>query len=216
MDTNDFPRLPTEDPDEIGDIDPSFDDYRIKCKNNIAIRHGCQNILSCYIPSLGRGLNILRKIYNDNIEPYKKQSNDEIVKALENNILLDIDILSSEIYFTFKTDKLKYIAELVGAIKSGANISPFSTKNLPKNRYTIPDNNMKDYKNVLGNVKFGDSKAIKLNSINKSFENVLIEKCGDGYKKERKKLALDNKSYIHYKGLWNEYLEFIKKNMEDN
>ena len=95
LDTKDYPRL------DNGSIDPSFDDLYIDCKNNIKIKHGSGNVLSCYIPTKQRGVNILRKIYEDNIsEKLPKETSqtrtysDNLTKSLvENKILISAEAL---------------------------------------------------------------------------------------------------------------------------
>ena len=46
--------------------DNDFDGLYIDCYHNIKIRHGSGSILSAYIPSKSRGMNILRQIWADN------------------------------------------------------------------------------------------------------------------------------------------------------
>ena len=57
--TNDYPR------DDSGGIDPSFDDIYIKCYGGAQIYHYGFSTLVAYIPSIGRGHNILKAIAND-------------------------------------------------------------------------------------------------------------------------------------------------------
>ena len=56
--TNDYPR------DDSGGIDPSFDDIYIKCYGGAQIYHYGFSTLVAYIPSIGRGQNILKAGYN--------------------------------------------------------------------------------------------------------------------------------------------------------
>ena len=106
LSTNDFPRL------ENGNLDPSFDDLYIDCKNNIKIKHGTRNILSCYIPSKSRGVNILRKIHEDYIsEDLPKEISqtqkyfEKLSGALvENDVLVSAEVLDYEVYFEFSSN----------------------------------------------------------------------------------------------------------------
>lgn len=75
-------------------------------------------ILQAYIPSIIRGHNIIKYI-NENFG---------------RDIIFDIEENDSEILFKFKS---KYDNDIIPLLKpktSGANISPFSTKNLPRNK----------------------------------------------------------------------------------
>ena len=74
--TNDYPR------DDSGGIDPSFDDIYIKCYGGAQIYHYGFSTLVAYIPSIGRGHNILKAIANDiGLPEYKTY--EELYKALE-------------------------------------------------------------------------------------------------------------------------------------
>ena len=134
VDTKDFPR--TED----GTLDPDFDDLYIDCANNIKIKHGVGNVLSCYVPTKARGMNILKKIYQEQVSqtlPEEKTSDEKRYlenmcrELVEKEVLVSAEVLDFEVYFEFKTDIMDYIAKLVGAKTNGSKISPFSSKNLP-------------------------------------------------------------------------------------
>lgn len=60
--TNDFCR------DEHGNLENNMDVW-IKCANGIKIFHYGGSTLQVYIPSIGRGRNIIKYIYRDHINP---------------------------------------------------------------------------------------------------------------------------------------------------
>lgn len=203
--TNDFPR------DYYGGVDESFDDYYIVCRNNIKIRYGCDDIFSCHIPSRIRGVRILKRIFEENV--YGNSDGIEIeqivTSLLDNKVLVDIDLLDYEVYFTFKESLLAYICSLAVASTSGAKIRALSVSNLPKPLYKIPDIDMERYKESVGKIDKGDMKKIQgLMILNRNFESTLNE----SYLKERKTLHMDFRSYLHYKGLWNKYINYINEN----
>lgn len=181
-DTKDFPRLLD------GTIGPSFDDYYINCSNGIKIRHATGSILSCYIPSLQRGNNII------------KQLNDI------GSIVIESDILDSEVYFTFLANDIDVVAKLCKVKTKGKNIQPLSPKTLPKKKNIIPDNEMQRYKKVCSKLaeKPLDRAQIIMRT-NKEYE----KRLNDNYKQEMKRLILDFRSYIWHIGKWDEYLEFL-------
>ena len=225
LNTNDFPRLID------GILDPTFDDLYIDCKNNIKIRHGVGNVLSCYIPSKGKGINILRQIYQDNISnnlPKEKDSYcEKLCEELVNkNILVSAEILDGEAYFEFKADMIDYIAKLVGAKTSGASISPFSSKNLPKEPYKIPEKDLKLYKEAIKGfpvktvVINGKERTmvdgLLINRLTSGFDEVIIKSKPKKFdiNKDRKTKCLKGKEYVHSLGesIWKEYCEFLKDN----
>lgn len=226
LETNDYPRL------ENGNLDPSFDDYYIDCKNNIKIKHGTGNILSCYIPSKSRGMNILRQIYKDNISGKLPSEGPKTQKYLENlcetlvakEILASAEVLDYEVYFEFKATMIDYIATLVGAKTYGASINPMSSKNLPKTKYEIPEEDVKLYKDAIKDLptkvmKVGDKERVSvdmilLKNLNKDFDKVIIKSQRKGFdiNKDKKKKGLKGREYIHSFGsdMWQKYCEFLK------
>ena len=183
LETNDFPRL------ENGSLDPSFDDLYIVCKNNIKIRHGVGNVLSCYIPSKLKGMNVLRKIYQDNVnKEFPKEKGTYLdnlcFELVKKEILVSAEVLDFEVCFEFKAPMIDYIAEIVGASTYGANISPFSSKNLPHKIYKIPEQDLNLYKEAIKNFPVktviinGKERIIVdgllIKSLNNQFDKVII------------------------------------------
>lgn len=155
-------------------------------------------ILQAYIPSIIRGHNIIKYI-NENFG---------------RDIIFDIEENDSEILFKFKS---KYDNDIVPLLKpktSGANISPFSTKNLPRNKdYKIPDEDLDRYKNIVAKIprerildlshrtnSFIKSLATKKNSIEKIKADMAIK-------------GLKGKEYIYSIGMWDKYIKFLEENI---
>jgi len=221
--TNDWVRDPN------GELDDSFGDFYIDCRNGIEIKHGVGNILSCYIPSKPRGMNILRQIFLDKVNVNDKKVNDidyVAEKLVEKEILLDIDVLDFEVYFTFKTSLIDYIAKLVGAKTSGANIGALSVKNLPKNHYEIPKSDLDQYEKLIKllptrtmerqgkngeTIKATMPDAVIIKGIMKGFELVIKKAKGKNYdlNTEQRKRGLRGREFIHSIGMWNEFIKYV-------
>lgn len=185
LDTNDFPR------DLSGSIDPSFDDYYINCKNGIKIRHATGSILSCYIPTIKRGRDIMRQLGSTVIEG---------------------EVLDSEVYFTFSANHISKVAELCGARTRGRNIQPLSPTTLPKRKSVIPESELKKYKGLFNKLS-GETplqKGQKICAINRAFQSKLPKT----WKADSKKYMLDFRGYIYYIDKWNEYLKEIENYIE--
>lgn len=193
LNTNDYPR------NDKGMIDPSYDDLYIKCRQGNQIYHYGRSTLVAYVPSLQRGRNILNKI-DDKIPTY-------------------IEETASEVIFHFDFKYLDTVAELLKAFTNRKNengeyhyISPFSTKNLPKTKYKIPDEDLKAYREIIKTIPPSDT--FKIASITKDFMKDYIVRRGlsmNDLKADMKKLCLKGKAYIHSRGLWREYIEYLKK-----
>lgn len=217
--TNDFVR------DENGKLDSSFDDFYIPCDKGGKIRHYQKKILYYYCQSNGRFKNILKRIYDEYIQNvYTLQTTTTLPsgktkitfdydtmfkKLLDTGTLEFINEFEEEGEFGFKTEQMEYIAKLVGAKTSGANISPFSTKNLPSVKYTIPSEEMAKYKEIITIV---DKKNMNLISkFTTDFDKIIQNKMGKNYNisRERKLKCIGMKEFIHSIGLFPEYLEFL-------
>lgn len=204
MDTNDFPRT------DAGLIDPSFDDLYIKCSFGNQIyyygkgKHRGEYTLVAYVPSLMRGHNIIKAI-----------------QEIDADILLYIEETDKEVLFRFDVKHLDIVAELLKAHKSRIRedgtykyISPYSTKNLPKTHYKIPDEELSVYSKLTANLK--REEMYKVAQIATKF---LKEKvCSRRFtlqdlKSEQKKMGLKGKNYIHAKGLWDEYCRYTENEL---
>lgn len=205
--TNDYPR------DENNNIDASFDDIYIKCRYGNQIyyygkgKKRGQHYLVAYIPSIGRGNNILKALDEE-----------------DETIPFDIEKTDGEILFKFDAKHLDTVATLLKAYlnrksKDGTYhyISPFSAKNLPKVKYSIPEDDLQKYKDAISPMKVGQANILlainklftKKYILNRKFEN-------EDMRSEQRKMGLSGKNYIHAKGLWNEYVQFIQKYFKEN
>lgn len=203
MDTNDFPRS------SDGKIDDDAGLY-IPCKYNGKIyaygREGKYMQLCAYIPSRTRGRNIKKQMDKDKIPYHHYDETDE------------------EATFRFPSTEIDTVAKLMGAKVSGANISPFSTRNLPKIKVEIPTDKMQVYKDITSRLNRNDMLVIK--NINKSFMNEILAKKlrpkGQrklyDYREDQKKLGLsrDVKGYIWSKNMFDEYLSYLDKKITEH
>ena len=200
--TNDFPR------DSNGNIEDDLEIY-VSCQNGNRIEYYGLNdsrraVLLAYVPSLGRGRNIKKAL--------KKQGVD----------ILFYDESDEEVLFHFNATDIETVATLLKAKTSGANISPMSKRNLPKVRFELPEEDMAAYKDIVDKVDKNDK--LLIHRITTEFlDKVLAKELRPkgtrkpyDYKTEMKKLKLasDSKGYIWTKELWNEYLEFLEKEID--
>lgn len=195
--TNSFPI----DCDGIRDEDCVY----ISCNNDNKIMYWGNGILIGYVPSIGRGRNIKKAMKKEKIEFFDYDESDE------------------EITFRFKAKDIEPVAELMKAKTYGAGISPFSNRNLPKNKdVKIPDEEMAKYKSISGKVDKSD--MLKFKSWNSDFlTNVLQKKIRKDtknkaydYKEDMKKMKLGRqvKEFIYVKNMWQEYLDYLSKEID--
>lgn len=193
LDTMDFPRKLDGGLEDI--------DVYISCQLGNKIKHyghikGKRPVwYVAYIPSIGRGRNIKKALDEKNVEYIDYYENDE------------------ESEFKFQAKDMEIVAGLLKAKTSGASISPFSNKNLPKSKYEISLNEIEEYKQITAQVQKQD--LLILSQITNRFLTDILQKK---YKRidikadmKKKCMARQNKEYIHSMGMWNEYLKYMKQ-----
>lgn len=191
--------------DDEGNLDPDFGDFYLSGRSGIEVKHGVGAELACYIPKLQLGNNILKSYYDSVIGNHGDKSVDKIVSELKDGgYVNDVDILSTEIFFTFDADHLDALAPIIKLKTSGASISPFSTRNLPKTPYTIPKADMDKYKKA----KDGLS-GLEIARLNEQF---IAENFDSDFKTNLRKEMLKPVQYFHKHKMWDRYCEFIERN----
>lgn len=159
-------------------------------------------LLTAYVPSTKRGKNIKKAMEEQGVECRGYFETDE------------------EATFHFKAKDLEIVAEIMKARTLGADISPFSTKNLPSSDYRIPEEDIAKYKEAVSVVDKKD--LLIIHRITEAFLNNVLNRR---LKKEdknfnyfedmrRNKMSRMAKEYIHMKNLWDDYLTYLKKEIK--
>lgn len=196
QETNDFPR------DANGDIDESYDDIFIDCQYGNKIFYYGRGILTAYIPSVQRGRNIKNSMDAESI-PYTHYFDGD-----------------EEVTFRFKSADIDSLAKLMKAKTLGANISPFSAKNLPKSNVQIPSERIEAYKAIIASIQRSD-----LLIINRFTNDFLATSLQRSIKKNNKrfdyrtdmrtmKMSRQPKEYIYSKGMFDEYLTYLNRKIK--
>lgn len=232
--TNDFCR------DEYGNLENDQDIW-IKCASNIKVFYHGKGYLEIYIPSLGKGRNIIKTIYQRYINSANTQTNQvltttkngkEYIKEnieILNNALFSKDLETTEfvknytetdeeVTFLIKDKNFNNIVDIIKPLTNGAGISPFSTKNLPKCKTVLTNDQMKEYRKITDTIPKEDK--LKVSYINNRFmSDILCKKLGlnmkTDVKPEMKKKCMKALDYISYKGVWNEYIVFLENEIKN-
>lgn len=216
--TNDIPR------DVESNIDKTYDDIYIKCAQGTQIYHYGGSTLVVYIPSIGRGHNVLKAIYEENIGGVNKHQMDNkfdydtMYQELEQNkIVFEIEDTEAEVIFKFLDKNMTSIIKHLKPQTSGAKISPFSAKNLPKATYTIDADDLREYKKISEGVP--KENLLILSRLNNEFLTTVASELLNkiDIKADMKLQCLKGKEYIHSKGetLWKAYLQYLKSELEN-
>lgn len=222
----------------IRKIDGSFDDTEvyIDCAKDAQIYCIGKSTLECYIPSVIYGNNIIKEIYYKCINPDNVQIKESniIVKNIEmtrinysiineeifrsdvnrNSNIFDIQYTDKEVLFKFSYKNADKIIPFLKPKTLGASISPFSTKNLPKNRsYKIPDEQLEQYKNIVA--KIPKECVLSITHTTNKFLKQLVNKknAWEDIKADMLKSGLKGKEYIHSIGKWKEYIQYLEDNL---
>ena len=97
---------------------------------------------------------------------------------------------------------------------SGANRSPYSSKNLPKNKeYKIPDEEFVTYKNIVA--KIPRERILSITHITNHYLKSLVTKKNtwEDIKADMALKGLKGKEYIHSIGKWNDYIDYLQKEL---
>lgn len=187
LSTNQFPRKLNGTLEDV--------DCYIDCQKGTRIHHYGNRILEAYIPSLGRGHNIIKAIQSE----------------LGEDVIFHIEETDLEVLFRFNS---KYMTKLEKYLKpkiNGADISPFSSRNLPKLKYIIPDEDLISYKKTIENIP--KNQLISLVHITNNFLQSLVTKKNtwEDIKADMALKGLKNKEYIHSIGKWKDYIKHLEK-----
>lgn len=170
----------------------------ISCQHGNKVFHFGGSILQAYIPSIGRGHNIIKAIN----------------ESLGKDIIFNIEESDLEVLFNFHYKNSDKIIPLLKPRTSGASISPFSSKNLPRNKdYKIPDGNLIAYKNIVA--KIPPERILTLTHSTNNFIKSLVTKKNtyENIKADMKLKGLKGKEYIHSIGEWNDYIDYLEKEL---
>lgn len=206
--TNDVPR------NRSGAVDEDYDDYYIPSRKPLLVRHGYRNELSCLVDGARTGRNILAAIYEQETgKRVTNQSAETIGEYLcDKGILRSVDVLDSEVYFTFVANKLDEFAEILALKTRGSKTHPLSKRNLSTRSYTIPPSDLDEYKKLIPDYEEGDlSQKLQVGRTMQTLTKQFLDAHGD--KSEQRKERLTDKEYIHFSGRWRKYLDYLEKRL---
>ena len=218
------------------DINGNFadNDIYIDCANGIQISYfGNRGKLEAYIPSLGRGRNIVKAIYSEFVKPIEeseyfsattKENDDGETKTTNsfdydalyadkelNKIIYDIYDTDEEVLFKFSWERMKDFEKYFKPKTSAASRSPFSSKNLPKSDYEIPEEDQLKYKEVAAKLPKED--ILKIGRMTSDYIKSLANRKNklEDIKNDMKQKCMRNNQYIHSINKWDDYLKYLEK-----
>ena len=140
-----------------------------------------------------------------------------IVKTIQQSdpsLIFDIEETDSEILFKFKYVNSDKIIPLLKPRTSGSQISPFSSKNLPKSNFKIPDDKLTQYKQIVS--KIPPEKLLTLSRMTYSYLQTLVTKKNtwENIKSDIRLKCVKGKEYICMIGKWEEYLRYLENEIK--
>lgn len=215
-------------------------DVYIDCQNGVQVSHYGHGVLEAYIPSLQSGRTMIKFIYRDlinknntetKINTYEVSKKGEIISVTKETIsIIDkelykqdinksdlfINIIESdeEVIFKFHSKYMEQLEPYLKPKTNGADRSPFSSKNLPKSKYEIPDEDLVTYKEIIENIPKNQLIAL-VHTTNNFLKSLATRKnTWENIKVDMSLKGLKGKDYIHYIGKWDDYIKYLKRNLE--
>ena len=229
--THEFPRKLNGNYEDI--------DVYLKCQFHCQIFSYGHGKLQFYCPSLIRGRNIIKQIYRKFINPHntyvdksEHESNGKIIikenikikdiavyrldMQSDKKIIFNIEETDSEVTFLFKYHDMNKLESILKPSTLAPNRSPFSSKNLPKSDYKIPDDELEAYKEITSNIP--RERLITLVHTTSNFIKSIATKgkSQTDMTAEMRGLGMKPKEYIHYIGKWNDYIKYLKERVSKN
>ena len=141
-----------------------------------------------------------------------------IIKTIQQSdpsLIFDIEETDSEILFKFKYVNSDKIIPLLKPRTSGSQISPFSSKNLPKSNFKIPDDKLTQYKEIVS--KIPPEKLLTLSRMTHSYLQTLVTKKNtwENIKSDMRLKCVKGKEYIYLIGKWEEYLKYLENEIKE-
>ena len=175
-------------------------DVYIDCANKVTISSYGHGILEVYIPSIGRGHNIIKAIQSE----------------LGDKVINNIVETDEEVIFQFHSKYMEQLEPYLKPKTSGADISPFSSRNLPKSKYNIPNEDLVTYKEIVSKIPKNELISL-VHTTNKFLETYTKKKLkGVDIKADMALKGIKGKDYIHSIGAWDKYIEYLKKNIKES
>ena len=113
--------------------------------------------------------------------------------------------------FKFKYINSDKVIPLLKPKINGANISPYSSKNLPKTDFKIPEDKLTQYKQIVS--KISPDKLLTIGRMTNSFLQNLVTKKNtwENIKVDMRLKCVKGKEYIYMIDKWDEYLKYLEK-----
>lgn len=141
-----------------------------------------------------------------------------IIKTIQQSdpsLIFGIEETDSEILFKFKYVNSDKVIPLLKPRTSGSQISPFSSKNLPKSNFKIPDDKLTQYKQIVS--KISPEKLLTLSRMTHSYLQTLVTKKNtwENIKSDMRLKCVKGKEYIYMIGKWDEYLKYLENEIKE-
>lgn len=141
-----------------------------------------------------------------------------IIKTIQQSdpsLIFGIEETDSEILFKFKYVNSDKVIPLLKPRTSGSQISPFSSKNLPKSNFKIPDDKLIQYKEIVS--KIPPEKLLTLSRMTHSYLQTLVTKKNtwENIKSDMRLKCVKGKEYIYMIDKWDEYLKYLENEIKE-
>ena len=171
-----------------------------------------------YIPC-SRGKGELRHSYRDGILAYylpKKATAKSILTAIGDKSEYETEYTEDECLIYFKDSDLPIWAKILRPSTKNKNIAPFDMTEYYKVKHSVPKDDKILLNKELEGVPVKSRKEFYSNCLDK-FDDKIDSIKGKKFKfrEDRERTQLDKETYIHYIGIWDKFIRFIRKEVKN-
>lgn len=193
--------------DVYGNFTENKDDTYIPCAHKMQIFRFGENVLAIYIPTTQRANNIYKQCYNYLTEECRNNLINEGIKNKKGVPFSD----GAEAIIYFKEQYIKEVAEIVKAKTLGASITPFSVKNLSREKNTYVPPNLELFEDLTNNIsQWIEKQGGNMNLYLKLYRALKDEYSIDFVKKSREQGIRVNE-LIDQLGLSQKVIDFLQE-----
>lgn len=171
-----------------------------------------------YIPC-SKGKGELRHTYTPGMLMYylpKKSSAKSILTAIEGKADYEVEYTEDEALIYFKDSDFDIWAKILRPSIKNKTVAPFDMSEYYKVKHTIPKEDKEKINQEIAKINIKSRKEFYNNCLDKFDSKIELEKGKKfNFRNDRDKTQLDKESYIHYIGLWDKFIRFIRKEVKN-
>lgn len=171
-----------------------------------------------YIPC-SKGKGEIRHTYKDGIIAYygpKKSVAKSILTYIDGKSDYEVEYTDDECLIYFKDSDFDIWAKILKPSTKNKNIAPFDMTEYYKVKYNIPKEDKETINKELAKIPIKVRKEFYSGCLDK-FDDKIDSIKGKKFKfrEDRERTQLDKETYIHYIGIWDKFIRYLRKEVKN-